>query len=59
MGEQIFHTGFMHADPHPGNVFVRKGKDKKAEIVLLDVREHVGEHKAYFVQFLGIISFKK
>ncbi|EZA62156.1 hypothetical protein X777_06105, partial [Ooceraea biroi] len=19
MGEQIFHTGFMHADPHPGN----------------------------------------
>ncbi|XP_026826614.1 uncharacterized aarF domain-containing protein kinase 5 isoform X2 [Ooceraea biroi] len=36
MGEQIFHTGFVHADPHPGNVFVRKGKDKKAEIVLLD-----------------------
>jgi aarF domain-containing kinase len=19
MGEQIFHTGFVHADPHPGN----------------------------------------
>ncbi|GFS90385.1 uncharacterized aarF domain-containing protein kinase 5 [Nephila pilipes] len=34
--EQIFHTGFVHADPHPGNVFVRKGKDNKAEIVLLD-----------------------
>ncbi|XP_032670730.1 uncharacterized aarF domain-containing protein kinase 5 isoform X2 [Odontomachus brunneus] len=36
MGEQIFHTGFVHADPHPGNVFVRKGRDNKAQIVLLD-----------------------
>lgn len=45
MGEQIFHTGFVHADPHPGNVFVRKGKDKKAQIVLLDhgLYEHVPE----------------
>ncbi|KAH3770489.1 hypothetical protein DPMN_171776 [Dreissena polymorpha] len=34
--DQIFLTGFVHADPHPGNVFVRVGKDKKAEIVLLD-----------------------
>ncbi|XP_060065653.1 uncharacterized aarF domain-containing protein kinase 5-like isoform X1 [Ylistrum balloti] len=34
--EQIFLTGFVHADPHPGNVFVRKGKDQKAELVLLD-----------------------
>ncbi|XP_071958153.1 uncharacterized aarF domain-containing protein kinase 5-like [Antedon mediterranea] len=34
--EQIFHTGFVHADPHPGNVFVRKGSNGKAELVLLD-----------------------
>ncbi|XP_021349976.1 uncharacterized aarF domain-containing protein kinase 5-like isoform X1 [Mizuhopecten yessoensis] len=34
--EQIFLSGFVHADPHPGNVFVRKGSDKKAELVLLD-----------------------
>ncbi|KAK2149688.1 hypothetical protein LSH36_442g03031 [Paralvinella palmiformis] len=33
---QIFHTGFVHADPHPGNIFIRKGKDKKAEVVILD-----------------------
>lgn len=33
---QIFTTGFVHADPHPGNVFVRKSKDNKAQIVLLD-----------------------
>ncbi|XP_072364085.1 uncharacterized aarF domain-containing protein kinase 5 [Scyliorhinus torazame] len=34
--EQIFYTGFIHADPHPGNVLVRKGRDGKAELVLLD-----------------------
>ncbi|KAM7283378.1 putative aarF domain-containing protein kinase 5 [Ixodes scapularis] len=34
--EQLFHTGFVHADPHPGNVFVQKGEDGKARIVLLD-----------------------
>ncbi|XP_023667547.1 uncharacterized aarF domain-containing protein kinase 5 isoform X3 [Paramormyrops kingsleyae] len=34
--EQIFYTGFIHADPHPGNVLVRKGPDNKADLVLLD-----------------------
>ncbi|CAC5395545.1 ADCK [Mytilus coruscus] len=34
--DQIFLTGFVHADPHPGNVFIRKGADNKAELVLLD-----------------------
>ncbi|KAM9737935.1 putative aarF domain-containing protein kinase 5 [Menidia menidia] len=34
--EQIFYTGFIHADPHPGNVLVRRGPDQKAELVLLD-----------------------
>lgn len=34
--EQIFCSGFVHGDPHPGNVLIRPGKDKKAEIVLLD-----------------------
>ncbi|XP_008569915.1 PREDICTED: uncharacterized aarF domain-containing protein kinase 5 isoform X2 [Galeopterus variegatus] len=29
--EQIFYTGFIHSDPHPGN-----GPDGKAELVLLD-----------------------
>lgn len=33
---QIFITGFVHADPHPGNVFVRKSRDNRTEIVLLD-----------------------
>ncbi|XP_064466978.1 uncharacterized aarF domain-containing protein kinase 5-like isoform X1 [Ornithodoros turicata] len=34
--EQVFHTGFVHADPHPGNVFVQKDARGKARIVLLD-----------------------
>jgi aarF domain-containing kinase len=32
----IFVEGFIHADPHPGNMFVRKGENGDSEIVLLD-----------------------
>lgn len=32
---QIFTSGFVHADPHPGNVFVRKDHGK-IQLVLLD-----------------------
>ncbi|XP_043340249.1 uncharacterized aarF domain-containing protein kinase 5 isoform X11 [Cervus elaphus] len=35
-GCKIFYTGFIHSDPHPGNVLVRKGPDGKAQLVLLD-----------------------
>uniref|UniRef100_A0A8C6TG61 AarF domain containing kinase 5 n=1 Tax=Neogobius melanostomus TaxID=47308 RepID=A0A8C6TG61_9GOBI len=43
--EQIFYTGFIHADPHPGNVLVRKGRDNKTELVLLDhgLYEHLSQ----------------
>jgi len=34
--EQIFHTGFVHADPHPGNLLIRRSGDGQAEVVLLD-----------------------
>lgn len=35
----IFKEGFVHADPHPGNLFVRKvegTKSGESEIVILD-----------------------
>lgn len=34
--EQIFHTGFVHADPHPGNILIRKSPYGGSEVVLLD-----------------------
>ncbi|KAK9885956.1 hypothetical protein WA026_013832 [Henosepilachna vigintioctopunctata] len=34
-GYQIFQSGFVHADPHPGNILIRK-KAGSAELVLLD-----------------------
>ncbi|XP_014787605.1 uncharacterized aarF domain-containing protein kinase 5 [Octopus bimaculoides] len=34
--DQIFRSGFVHGDPHPGNVFVRKGKKGQGELVILD-----------------------
>ncbi|EDW29456.1 GL22769 [Drosophila persimilis] len=35
--EQIFYTGFVHADPHPGNIFVRRNESSgRADIILLD-----------------------
>ena len=32
---QIFHTGFVHADPHPGNIFIR-AESRGVQVVLLD-----------------------
>jgi aarF domain-containing kinase len=32
----IFKAGFVHSDPHPGNLFVRKDAKGELELVLLD-----------------------
>ena len=32
----IFETGFVHGDPHPGNMHVRKKEDGEIELILLD-----------------------
>jgi len=34
--KMILAFGFFHADPHPGNILVTKGKDNKPEFILLD-----------------------
>lgn len=43
----IFVTGFVHSDPHPGNILVKKDpKDKDVTVFLLD-------HGLYAVSFMG------
>lgn len=32
----IFINGFVHSDPHPGNILVRKAEKGDSEIILLD-----------------------
>lgn len=34
--KMIFEFGFVHADPHPGNVFIQKNDKNSFDIVLLD-----------------------
>ena len=34
--EQTFLHGFVHCDPHPGNILVRKNKRNQTEVVILD-----------------------
>lgn len=33
---QIFKFGVVHCDPHPGNIFIRRRPDGRAELVLID-----------------------
>lgn len=42
--EMIFNKGFVHSDPHPGNLLVNKNKDGQMNLILLD-------HGLYAVSF--------
>lgn len=34
--EMIFKHGFVHSDPHPGNLLVNKNKNGQLQLILLD-----------------------
>ncbi|KAI9284645.1 ABC1 family-domain-containing protein [Umbelopsis sp. AD052] len=50
---QIFKSGFVHGDPHPGNVLVRKHPKKKNEIqvVLIDHGLYIEESERFRQQY--------
>eukprot|EP00288_Rhodomonas_lens_P017032 CAMPEP_0177694666 /NCGR_PEP_ID=MMETSP0484_2-20121128/3053_1 /TAXON_ID=354590 /ORGANISM="Rhodomonas lens, Strain RHODO" /LENGTH=584 /DNA_ID=CAMNT_0019205555 /DNA_START=28 /DNA_END=1783 /DNA_ORIENTATION=+ len=49
---QIFISGFVHADPHPGNIFVRplQANPSKPELVLLDHGSYLSSSEEFRVQ---------
>lgn len=34
--QMIFGEGFVHSDPHPGNILVKKNESNGVDIILLD-----------------------
>lgn len=58
--EQIFKFGFVHADPHSGNMLVRKLSNGKIQLVMLDhglYRELDDEFRYYYSKFwIGIVK---
>eukprot|EP00475_Leptophrys_vorax_P013889 TRINITY_DN20236_c0_g1_i1.p1 TRINITY_DN20236_c0_g1~~TRINITY_DN20236_c0_g1_i1.p1 ORF type:complete len:354 (-),score=86.56 TRINITY_DN20236_c0_g1_i1:132-1073(-) len=51
--DQIFRAGFIHCDPHPGNMLIRKHPEKKAEfqLVLLDHGLYTKSTETFRVQY--------
>jgi len=48
--QMIFIHGYVHCDPHPGNVLVRNNANGKLELALLD-------HGLYTVGYTHLTSF--
>jgi len=58
---QLFHTGFIHADPHPGNILIRPTMDNlQSQVVLLDhgLYEEIGDdvREALAGLWMGIVQ---
>lgn len=50
--QQIFVSGFVHVDPHPGNVLVRKKADGRGhEVVVLDHGLYIKEREQFRVEY--------
>ncbi|KAI9243409.1 ABC1 family-domain-containing protein [Sporodiniella umbellata] len=44
---QIFRSGFVHGDPHPGNVLVRKNAKNQVQVVLIDHGLYIQESEKF------------
>ena len=51
ISEMIFLKGYLHADPHPGNVLVNKQNNGQVNIILLD-------HGLYLVSVSIVVEDK-
>ena len=49
-GFQIFQTGYVHCDPHPGNIFIRR-KDGTMQVVVLDHGMYIRETEEFRQQY--------
>jgi aarF domain-containing kinase len=56
----IFKVGFVHGDPHPGNLFARKDENGKLQLVILDhgIYTDLGDETrlSYNKMWRGILS---
>ncbi|KAI9487292.1 MAG: ABC1 family-domain-containing protein [Benjaminiella poitrasii] len=50
---QIFRSGFVHGDPHPGNVLVRKNPNnkKQVQVVLIDHGLYIQEAEKFRLEY--------
>jgi len=59
---QIFVQGWVHSDPHPGNIFVRKGENNQIQLILLDhgLYRHIPEKiRKYYCKLWQALIYRK
>ncbi len=51
--EQVFHAGFVHCDPHPGNLLIRGHPEnpKKHQVVIIDHGLYISEREEFRQQY--------
>ena len=53
-GRQIFEYGFIHSDPHPGNLLVRFDSKNKQQLVLIDHGLYITLSDSFRLQYCNL-----